>query len=143
MGAWGGWALAPDIADGEDYRSHAYWSSQPRRRSKRSAIFLTFFAAVPRRLSGNYRGKSRRKGPIRVVCRGFVRLHGSRCFVNGSAHGSVIGVGRFSFGRSILPRCDRHRRRTDNGRDGGEGVGLACPKQIVAAGRAEIARGVR
>src|SRR5690349_19402541 len=26
MGAWGGWALAPDIAMGRDDRSHMHWS---------------------------------------------------------------------------------------------------------------------
>src|SRR5262249_32014708 len=30
MGAWGGWALAPNIATGRDFRSHMLWSRQPR-----------------------------------------------------------------------------------------------------------------
>ena len=35
MGAWGGWALAPDIANGEEWnRSHINWSRHPARRSK-------------------------------------------------------------------------------------------------------------
>src|SRR5580698_10449348 len=44
MGAWGGWALAPNTASmGRDYRSHPYWSRRGRPTFKRSAIFLTFW----------------------------------------------------------------------------------------------------
>ena len=40
-GAWGGWALAPNTADGGNYRSHIFKSRHPAERSRRSAIFLT------------------------------------------------------------------------------------------------------
>jgi hypothetical protein len=44
MGAWGGWALAPNTASmGRDNRSHINWSPQGRRTFKRRAIFLTFW----------------------------------------------------------------------------------------------------
>jgi hypothetical protein len=44
MGAWGGWALAPNTASmGRDNRSHIYWSPQGRRTFKRPTIFLTFW----------------------------------------------------------------------------------------------------
>src|ERR1700722_14855561 len=40
MGAWGGWALAPNTASmGRDFRSHRYWSREPRRTFKSSAVF--------------------------------------------------------------------------------------------------------
>jgi hypothetical protein len=45
MGAWGGWALAPDTASmGRDYRSHRYWSQQGSGTFKPPAIFLTLLA---------------------------------------------------------------------------------------------------
>src|ERR1700733_13703955 len=44
MGAWGGWALAPNTASmGRDYRSHRYWSRHGRRTFKPPAIFLGLF----------------------------------------------------------------------------------------------------
>src|SRR5579859_7217428 len=43
MGAWGGWALAPDIAMGRDYRSHMHWSPLSPGPFKAAAIFLTLF----------------------------------------------------------------------------------------------------
>src|SRR5580704_12923150 len=45
MGAWGGWALAPDTASmGRGYRSHKCWSQQGSGTFKSPEIFLTFFA---------------------------------------------------------------------------------------------------
>jgi hypothetical protein len=43
MGAWGGWALAPDTASlGRDYRSHLVKSRQGSRTFNAVSIFLTF-----------------------------------------------------------------------------------------------------
>ena len=50
MGAWGGWALAPNTASmGRDNRSHIYLSRKGRRTFKPAAIFLTFRQQVPER----------------------------------------------------------------------------------------------
>jgi hypothetical protein len=43
MGAWGGWALAPNTASmGRDNRSHDHWSLEGRRTFKRVSDFLIF-----------------------------------------------------------------------------------------------------
>jgi hypothetical protein len=42
MGAWGGWALAPNIANGEDFCSHMYWSPRARRTFKTAGKFFNF-----------------------------------------------------------------------------------------------------
>jgi hypothetical protein len=69
MGAWGGWALAPDIADGEDLnRSHTYWSRHPARRSKSPFDFFNLpqgrsEARKPGKLTAQ-RGFSRHLRPI-------------------------------------------------------------------------------
>jgi hypothetical protein len=43
MGAWGGWALAPNTASmGRDNRSHTYWSRKGGGTFKRPCVFLTF-----------------------------------------------------------------------------------------------------
>src|SRR5262245_2400783 len=44
MGAWGGWALAPDIAMGSDFRSHMYWSWDAPHPFNVAAIFFNLFA---------------------------------------------------------------------------------------------------
>jgi hypothetical protein len=42
MGAWGGWALAPNTASmGRDNRSHDDWSRQGRQTFKRVSDFFT------------------------------------------------------------------------------------------------------
>jgi len=48
MGAWGGWALAPNTASmGRDNRSHPYQSQKDRRTFKPDAIFFNFLARIP------------------------------------------------------------------------------------------------
>jgi hypothetical protein len=43
MGAWGGWALAPDTASmGRDYRSHLDWSRKAGRTFKAPANIFDF-----------------------------------------------------------------------------------------------------
>src|SRR5580700_1286818 len=43
MGAWGGWALAPNTASmGRDFRSHRNWSPKGRRTFKRRRDFFNF-----------------------------------------------------------------------------------------------------
>jgi len=49
MGAWGGWALAPNTASmGRDYRSHLYLSRKGGRTFKPDANFFNFLAASSR-----------------------------------------------------------------------------------------------
>jgi hypothetical protein len=44
IGAWGGWALAPNTASmGRDNRSHTHWSQQGRRTFKTTGNFFEFF----------------------------------------------------------------------------------------------------
>ena len=60
MGAWGGWALAPNTADGEGLTAPTLISRSSRAgRSKHPAIFLTFYREVPARRSRICREKSR------------------------------------------------------------------------------------
>ena len=42
MGAWGGWALAPNTANGDDFRSHIDWSLRARRTFKTAGKFFNF-----------------------------------------------------------------------------------------------------
>ena len=59
MGAWGGWALAPNTASmGRDNRSHIHWSQQGRRTFKGPRDFFEFFA----------RGFGRNLGFGRIYC---------------------------------------------------------------------------
>src|SRR5664279_4605547 len=77
MGAWGGWALAPNTASmGRDDRSHIYWSPQGRRTFKRPAIFLTFWQGF----SG---GRLLRGGSTGFANRRSLRGHGRRWLVQG------------------------------------------------------------
>ena len=47
MGAWGGWALAPNTASmGRDNRSHIHWSQQGRRTFKGPRNFFNFLRGV-------------------------------------------------------------------------------------------------
>src|ERR1700760_163152 len=49
MGAWGGWALAPNIAMGRYVRSHINWSPGGRPAFKASRVFLASRQCVSRR----------------------------------------------------------------------------------------------
>ena len=47
IGAWGGWALAPNTASmGRDYRSHKYRSREGRRTFKQPTNFFNFWASI-------------------------------------------------------------------------------------------------
>ena len=69
MGAWGGWALAPNTASmGRDYRSHIYWSRKGRHTFKRSGDFFNFLAGIFRSVFKRKRVPGRDPGrvPVRV-----------------------------------------------------------------------------
>ena len=55
MGAWGGWALAPNTASmGRDYRSHPGKSQEGVRTFNALSIFLTFSAGILASIFGKY-----------------------------------------------------------------------------------------
>src|SRR5690349_9406910 len=70
MGAWGGWALAPNIALGRDNRSHMHWSPLPSGSFKASA---TFFNLLRRRFCTANLARGRLGG---LANGGFLRRHG-------------------------------------------------------------------
>src|SRR5260221_14352342 len=73
MGAWGGWALAPDTASiGRDNRSHRYLSRKGRQTFKRPCGFFNFFGR--RFFSRNrfFGPKLSRGGPIGLAPGRFV-----------------------------------------------------------------------
>src|SRR5260221_4278308 len=91
MGAWGGWALAPDTASiGRDNRSHRYLSRKGRQTFKRPCGFFNFFGR--RFFSRNwfFGPKLSRGGPIGLAPGRFVGGHGGSRLVQRPANGNVI-----------------------------------------------------
>src|SRR5258708_23322782 len=125
MGAWGGWALAPNTASmGRDNRSHIYWSREGGGTFKRSGDFFNFFG-------GRFRTRnSLRGGAIRLARGGFVGRHGRGWRTQGSAHGNVMPVRNIFSRWPVRNRGDRHRWRADGG-DLGIGIRLPPTDQIV------------
>ena len=79
MGAWGGWALAPNTASmGRENRSHIYWSPQGRRTFKRPAVFLTFLAGFCRALSIEVASGSRQENALNQEPRALVSSRSRR-----------------------------------------------------------------
>ena len=134
------WALGVDGRSrriqpmGRDYRSHIIWSRQPAERSKRRSIFLTSCSGDCAEI---LRGRL-----FRGVCGRFRRSHRWR-------RSSVRGPGALSAtdrrGVFVSRACRTGqpqppaRRRPHRGKR----VGLTGAEQIVTAGGAEVARGLR
>src|SRR5262249_29448385 len=138
MGAWGGWALAPNTALGRDNRSHMHWSPLDPGSFKAAATFFNLLRRrfcdanlAPSRLGGlaNRRflphpGRSlRRQRPNR---RDFARFRGV-----------LLGCLRRRLGRG---RDRRGLRRIDSF-ERGKGVGLTGTKEIITSWGNQIARG--
>jgi hypothetical protein len=109
MGAWGGWALAPNTASmGRDYRSHTDWSRKGRRTFKRRCDFFNFWE------TGYFSRKSLLGGAIGVDSGRPVGRHGGGRRVQGPDCGCVLAV-RCLFGGGFRSRGNRCRRRGDDG----------------------------
>ena len=91
MGAWGGWALAPNTASmGRDYRSHLHRSREGSRTFKALSIFLTFAA-------GYFEQENLLRGGFGGVIDRLAGRHGGRRLVQPPGRGGILRV-RSAFG---------------------------------------------
>src|ERR1700716_1513699 len=148
MGAWGGWALAPNTASmGRDLPlPHIYWSRGVAERSNGLPFFLTFWPvrfwqvlSDEKLLNGGPIGfaSSRLVGSRLVGSHGGRRLvgspggsrlvgsHGGSWLVQVPGQGNLLMARGFFSGMAVGNRRDRHRRRGDDGRDPGKRTGSA------------------
>src|SRR5690242_4334300 len=130
MGAWGGWALAPNTALGRDNRSHMHWSPRGPRSFNAAA---TFFNLLRRRTCDANLARGRL---CRLANGGFLRCHGRNLR---RQRPNRRDFARF---RSVLLGCLRRRLgRVRNGRglrrvdslERGKGVGLTGTEEIITS----------
>src|SRR3984885_985846 len=127
MGAWGGWALAPNTASvGRDCRSHPYRSPEG---SLTFKALLTFLAGSFRWQNNRLAGLLRSR--LGLAIGRLVGRQGSRRSVQSPRCGDIPRV-RSAFGGGRGPNPGGPARQWgDDGRDRGIGIRFARPEQIV------------